>query len=282
MFRRWLYPVVSRLLGVLLIAAAASKGYGSVVSVPSGDDLWDNRWFVTGLISFEAALGWWLVLGVFPCATRRVAQVCFAIFCCVSLAGAVAGKKSCGCFGTAAEVSPLIMAAFDAAACLALALSRPSERQERPHQVWLALAGSILSSVAALALTVAFHESPTLEVVPGKVSWGALAGSDSCRETVVLRNKGVRAVELVRVETTCPCLSARLVGSAIPPAGEAALCLQLDISREPDTAGALRVLVRGWARDGGVAFVLPVEYFVSNAGEGEGVVAAGTPGRLPR
>lgn len=100
-----------RILGVLLILAAGLKaidGFGLVV-------------IVTAVA--EVLLGLWLLACVRPVAARCAAGSCFMAFLAVSLAKALAGESSCGCFGRLA-VDPWLTAGFDAAvvACLGMTL----------------------------------------------------------------------------------------------------------------------------------------------------------------
>ncbi len=125
----YFYPLISRLLGLLLLAASLLKAYqraGLFLLAPRSPE----RWLYAGTIALEMLLGLWLLIGFQAELTRWIAQTCFAIFLGVSLAKGVAGEASCGCFG-AVSVNPWITAGIDGLAVLVLHLARPADRSNR-------------------------------------------------------------------------------------------------------------------------------------------------------
>jgi hypothetical protein len=85
----------------------------------------DSRWFAIALVEFEVVLGLWLLSGAYARLAWWAALVCFLGFAAFSLASALMGNRSCGCFGNV-EVSPWLSLAIDVAAVGALLCYRPS------------------------------------------------------------------------------------------------------------------------------------------------------------
>ncbi|SRR5579875_1719375 len=120
------YPLVSRLLSLLLLTTSLLKAHQQValfLLAPRSPE----RWLSAGVVALEMSFGLWLLIGFHPRLTRWIAGTCFAIFLVVSLAKGLAGEASCGCFG-AVSMNPWITAGIDGLAVLALLLARPADR----------------------------------------------------------------------------------------------------------------------------------------------------------
>lgn len=120
------YPLVSQLLGSLLLAASLLKAHQQrtlFLLAPRSPE----RWLSSGAIALEMSLGLWLLSGFHPRWSRWIAAMCFAIFLSVSLAKGLAGEASCGCFGEV-SVNPWITAGIDGLAVLTLLLARLADR----------------------------------------------------------------------------------------------------------------------------------------------------------
>ena len=72
----------------------------------------------------ELLFGLWLLSGLRPVMTRRLAIGCFAVFSCFALTLAIQGAESCGCFGRA-PVSPWFTLLFDLSTVALLLYFRP-------------------------------------------------------------------------------------------------------------------------------------------------------------
>lgn len=108
------YDAVRVALGLLLLVAAALKGYQLAtepVLAPHLDGPWwatglttllASRWLLLGAVEFELFFGLWLLAGLYPRQTRAVAIGCFVLFAAVSLFKALSGDATCGCFGKVA------------------------------------------------------------------------------------------------------------------------------------------------------------------------------------
>lgn len=114
-----LRPVVCRVLGTLLLVAAALKTHQLATEPVVGGGLLESRWFLAAVVQFEILLGFWLISGVFPCVVWWVALLTFGAFTVVAAAKGIAGEPSCGCFGTV-ETSPWLTLTIDIAAVIAL------------------------------------------------------------------------------------------------------------------------------------------------------------------
>jgi hypothetical protein len=124
-------------LGLLLLSAAALKGYEVAAAPLPETSLWSSRGFLIGVIEAEFGLGLWLLSGRFPCAARWTALVAFQAFFAFSLIKVMRGEARCGCFGPA-PISPLGAAGLDLAAILSLWLWHPPEDTDRPVKpCWL-------------------------------------------------------------------------------------------------------------------------------------------------
>jgi len=118
-------PAMEIVLALVLLLAAGLKA----IQLFGRSDLiqhspFHNRLILGGFIEVELLLSAWLAAGGWPRLRFLVALGCFAIFTGVSLGEAARALPSCGCFGNV-KVSPLITAAFDAAAVAGLWLTRP-------------------------------------------------------------------------------------------------------------------------------------------------------------
>lgn len=117
----WRWSVVIRVLGLILLAAAALKGYELIRLPQFTHDGWlDQRPLLVGVVMFEAIFGWWLLIGPRARWTWWAALGTFTLFLLASLHKAISGADSCGCFGPV-RVNPWYTAAFDAAALAAIA-----------------------------------------------------------------------------------------------------------------------------------------------------------------
>lgn len=117
------YDLLSIVVGVWLIVAAALKAYQLSTEPTPEATLLTSRWFLITLVELELAFGLWLLAGFRPRETRWGAIVCLAAFAAVSLYRAISGADSCGCFGKIA-VSPWLTFTLDAAFLAALWGSR--------------------------------------------------------------------------------------------------------------------------------------------------------------
>lgn len=146
---------VSRGVGGLLVAAAILK-LVQLFFFPTAESGWlSSRWFLSGLIQIELAVGVALVSGIHWTLFRRLAIVLFATFVLVTAWKVVRGDSTCGCFGPV-DVSPVVTLAVDVVALILLVVWRPPPQLEaaaspargRPLvlMAWIVVAGVTLAA----------------------------------------------------------------------------------------------------------------------------------------
>jgi hypothetical protein len=156
--------LVRSILGLVLVVAGALKLYELAFEAQ------DESAPTTLLMVFaeaEVLGGVWMVVGVDPIRTRRWALAAFVGLAIASLFQALAGKCSCGCFGTF-SVNPWLVLVFDLTAVGALLGSRPRGDLDAlfpSHPMyWLAL------GTGALIVAVEGWQQADLVTVAGKVT----------------------------------------------------------------------------------------------------------------
>jgi hypothetical protein len=228
------YRIVSRLIGLLLLAAAGLKLQGLAVDPVARVGLFSAAWVQVAVIEFELALGIWLLTGARPAAARLVTLLTFTIFAGVSCYAGVVGRASCGCFGKV-PLSPWYAFAADVAVVVALLLTRPRRWEVLPApraSLRPALLGIV--AVAVLVLTtagvsVAFGSmdaalarlrGETVSIAPADVDVGA-GGAGEVKEAVVeVRNWADRPIRVVGGTADCSCVTLQDLPVEVPP-GEA-------------------------------------------------------------
>ncbi len=118
------YDVVRIVLGLVLLTAAALKGYQLATEPVAETSLLTSRWFLIGAVEFELFFGLWLWRGLYPRWTWPAALLCFSGFGCIALYKALSGEASCGCFGNV-PVNPWYTFVLDVAAVGSLFGWRP-------------------------------------------------------------------------------------------------------------------------------------------------------------
>ena len=100
---RWLHAItfdeIRVVLGLLLLTAAALKGWQLATEPTAEKGLLTSRWSLIVGVEAEFLLALWLLSGLYRQAAWRAALGCFGIFTCITLYKAMSGEGSCGCFG---------------------------------------------------------------------------------------------------------------------------------------------------------------------------------------
>lgn len=123
---RSISPMVLKVLGLILLAAALLKGYQLLTEPVANRDLWSYRPFLVVQVEGELTLGLWLLSGLFPRPAWLTALACFSFFSLVTFYKGLTGAASCGCFGPV-HVNPWItLTTIDLPAVVALGLFRPA------------------------------------------------------------------------------------------------------------------------------------------------------------
>jgi hypothetical protein len=118
--------LLPRLLGVLLLVAAALKAHGAAVGPVSSMGWTSAAWFQAVLIIAEVGLGGWLLSGIAPLGSWMLALIAFVTFAGFSAYQGSIGQSSCGCLGRLSDsVSPWYTFGFDLLVLTGLAFGRP-------------------------------------------------------------------------------------------------------------------------------------------------------------
>lgn len=139
--------VVTRLVGLWILAGATLKLlYGTPVDLP---EVIQELPLGLGL-TFKLAIGVEFVVGLLALLRPSVgwlpALLLSALFLGVLATQVAAGDESCGCFGTAVTISPVVMLAIDAACFVLLLVTRPWRRRPAgPELAWLPLVVLLLA-----------------------------------------------------------------------------------------------------------------------------------------
>jgi hypothetical protein len=149
------WPVLSVLLGLTLLAAAALKGHEIATTELLEDSLLSSRWFLVLVVEWEIFFALWLLGGFYqryPRTTHWVALLYFFAVFVVAVDSVLKGRPSCPCFGKAI-VPPWIAAAFDLAVLLLLAAApvSPMSAELQQRYRWFGVAG-VFSAFGLLSL----------------------------------------------------------------------------------------------------------------------------------
>jgi hypothetical protein len=230
--RAW--ETVHIVAGLLLILAATLKAYQAAMPGPAV--ALRLRLFDVALIEFELAVGGMLLLNVRPTIAWGLAVAAFTVFAGVSVQKALAGAKSCGCFGPAA-VNPKLMAAADAAIVVMLLLAGPRlPRVGNRGAVTRAAAVAIFTLMLAAAAGIAFAAIPKHGlIVSGDDSYdfGTLttAQAGRCEHAFTVGNTSRVPIRITSFKSSCGCTVADVPTAPIPPGGSAEVRVRADWSK---------------------------------------------------
>ena len=118
------YAVIARVLGVLLLAAAALKVQGLGFDPVRRLGIFAAPEFQVAVVEFEVFLGLWLLSGFRPLGSWFLALSAFVAFAGVSFYLGWVGQSSCGCFGRLSP-SPWYTFGLDVGIIAALFVARP-------------------------------------------------------------------------------------------------------------------------------------------------------------
>jgi hypothetical protein len=121
------------ILGLVLLIAAAFKGYQLSTEPTLEKGLLSSRWFLILEVEFEIAFGLLLLSGLYRRLAWLAAIACFSIFSFVTFYKGISGEATCGCFGKV-EISPWYTLIFDLAAVIMLLIFRP-QMQHQPFHI---------------------------------------------------------------------------------------------------------------------------------------------------
>ncbi len=110
-------------MGLLLLAAAALKGWDLIRYPVPGRGWLDSRPLLTAVVDFEMFFGLWLAFAprsLLARVTWIAAVGCFSLFGAVALLKALSGEATCGCFGRSLPVHPFFTFFLDLSIVAAL------------------------------------------------------------------------------------------------------------------------------------------------------------------
>jgi hypothetical protein len=245
------FLVVRHLLGFLLVASASLKLLESPSPAFAWPGILGSPRLSIGVAEAEALLGLWLLTGAQPRLLWLTALLSFFVLTIASLAMAVQGHPSCGCFGQRLGVSPWFAVAIDLSSLAALLLWRPRTPRDPLKSVSLsrlrrllyfsigsgALAAASLGVLASImgSTTKALSElrGEHLLVEPSVTQLGEGRRGEKRTFTVRIINNSSRPVRVVGGTTACSCVVTRQLPITIPSEGSQAIDVQVVFHGQP-------------------------------------------------
>jgi hypothetical protein len=165
------WDVVRVLVGLVLVLAAVSKLHRLLTHDVVAATDWLSSPQSHGIaVGGEIALGVWLLSGEYGQWSRRAAIVVFSAFAVASFARAVAGERSCYCFGVVAT-TPWLVGAMDVVIVSYLLRHRPNGDWSKPTRAYQRIATAAACAVsltAGLGMAVAYQPGGQLLAVEGE------------------------------------------------------------------------------------------------------------------
>jgi hypothetical protein len=221
-------------VGLFLVTAAGLKAHGLAADPYSSDSIFFTPRLQIATIEVEVLLGLWLLSGWSARAAAVAASGFFGILGAASLYLALAGQRSCGCFGRL-TVSPWLTFIFDIAAIGALAPCwyHRTHPLDRSPFAWLsgvlktgAGAAAFLVLIGGSFLLLAFDNpadavarlrGESLTVDQGVSQLGDGVAGEKRTFTMRLRNHTDRPIRVVGGTTTCACIATKDLPIIVPP-----------------------------------------------------------------
>jgi hypothetical protein len=233
------YSVVSRCLGVLLLAAAALKLHGLAIDPAGRSGLFSAPEWQVAVVEIEILLALWLLSGNRPIGSWITALLAFGSFAVASFYQGWIGYASCGCFGRV-EVNPWLTFGLDVCVLAALIVGRPDLQLLRASPrsalgtALLPLGGGVIGTTAVLALLVgaahlsfgssqaalAYLRGERLSVSPRLLEMGEGHAGETLDAAVELRNWADKPIRVYGGTSDCSCVATDDLPLSIPP-GEA-------------------------------------------------------------
>jgi hypothetical protein len=230
------YAIISRCLGVLLLAAAALKLHGLAIDPAGHSGVFAAAEWQVGIVEIEIFLGLWLLSGHRPIGSWLGVQLAFGCFTAASFYQGWIGQASCGCFGAVA-VNPWLTFSLDVAVMIALALCRPDLQplRENPRSALTAalgpLAAGVLGTAAILGVlagiaqasfgstqgALAYLRGERISVSPRLLDMGEGQPGDVREASVQLHNWTDKPVHLYGGTSDCSCVATEDLPITIAP-----------------------------------------------------------------
>lgn len=213
--------VVGRLLGFLLLIAAALKIYGFGVDPVARLGIFSAPAFQFLVIVFELSLGLWLLSAKQSAGAWIVVVFTFLVFATASFYQGWVGQASCGCLGRKVSVNPWYMFVVDCVALAALAMFRPDfkpiwNNRARVGTAAMAVLGGYALLLAFIAIfsaayfgsirsAIAVLRGERLSVYPALVEMGIGVPGEERNASVELTNRTDQPIRLIGGTADCSC-----------------------------------------------------------------------------
>ncbi len=247
------WSLVSRILALLLLAAAGLKLYGLGIEPVASSGLFSAPEFQIAVVQFELFLAAWLLWGKYPLVSWLLALAAFACFAGASLYLGLIGQSSCGCFGGMVSISPWAAFALDVLLLTALILGRPDLKPlwDNPRQTLArgaipalsALAGIVLISVTLWGLAyfsfgsvpaaIAYLRGERISIQPRLADVGTGEAGTERQVTLEVTNWTDQPVRLIGGTQDCSCTVLADLPITIPPLEARSVAVNIRLSGKP-------------------------------------------------
>ena len=257
------YRIVSRLIGLLLLASAALKSQGLAVGPVAQIGILGATWLQVAVIEFEVVLGLWLLWGGYPFGSWITTLATFTTFAGVSFYSGWIGQTSCGCFGEL-PVSPWWAFGLDVGVIVGLLFIRPFRQSSDsgaaagPIARWIfrsGVAGVTITTVmlvgamaafGSLEGALAFTRGYSVYASPSTIDLGTKEPGEMVDFDLALANRGPRSFQVVGGTFDCNCSVVEDLPIEIQPNGSAFVKGKIQF---PKSAGAFKRWATVWTTD---------------------------------
>ena len=267
------YDPLYKSFGLVLIGAGVLKFALSDSSESTGVLTAFPKWALPLVPLYELLLGGWLVSGWLRYGAWVASLVTLSIFALHNLALMSAGRSSCGCLGSAVDVSPGVMLAFGTVAGMLLLKRRrrwagwPTTADNpwlRPLATTAIVTAGVLGIAAGLAYwqygsvtaAVADLRAESLAVVPTDLEVGFADHGTVVETSVRVHNLTDEPAHLAYAKGSCACAVFPDLPLVVPPRGTADVRVLVTVSGPPGpfnrdglfrtNVGHVRFGIRGW------------------------------------
>jgi hypothetical protein len=248
--------IITRLVGLWILAGAFMKLlYGTPADLP---EVLLKLPLRAGLILQLAIAGEMVVGGLALLRPSRgwlPAKILTGLFLVVLVTQVVGGEESCGCFGTAVTISPLVMLVIDGIAFALLVLVRPWRLERDQAELPWAVTALVLVACATLpwvfdreastAEIAAGTKDPTDWVVLDVASWRGKPLKDTSLYPLLKPDQRLEEGVIILWQATCPVCAEHLENLALSQLGHLLVLLELPVEEGDDGDVQVRVLPEG-------------------------------------
>lgn len=248
------FAVVSRVLGLLLLAAAGLKLHGLAIDPVGRSGIFSGPEWQVAALELEVLLGFWLLAGARPAGAWLGSILTFTFFAAISGYQTWVGQASCGCFG-AVVVSPGHALGLDLVVVFVLLIARPdfSSVHDEPRRGWivaLAPLGIGLAGIAAILLILAGLATATagsvdaalaqlrgerLSIQPRLADVGRGRAGETREITLQLRNWADEPIRIIGGTSDCSCVATEQLPITIPAGESRSLTVKMRLPAKQGT-----------------------------------------------